>query len=367
MDRYHYIHILWHNTDNSFFDDMVDSINRTFPVSAKLHYFITPYPELYNRLKKKWQNIELVKPGNLINSYSRFADYLVVHNLGCTRLSFLFTLKRNLKKVIWRTWGSDVPTIKPWDSNIIRFLKGIYLLIWKYKIKQIKVIACANLIDEFRFREMISDKVPYLYFGYTKYLDDDEMEKIENLPASKINHDGVNILVGHSAYSYDKHLEILDLLMKYSKEKITIYVNIVYGDMLYKANVLSELNSKYRNCECQIIPVTERMEKLDYLVFLNSMDVCIFGMETSAGLGNIANVLFLRKKIFYSGTSELIRALQSKGCHPVAYQDIPKLDFLDFCRKDEIEIGREYDLIGYKPCHDVRKKYIDIFKEIEEL
>ena len=366
--KYKFIHILWHGTENPFFDDLVDSLKRIFPIDTQVNYFVTPYLEVFNRIKSKnVENIELVKDGNLINRYAPYAEYLVVHNLGCSRLCFLFSKDKNLKKVVWRTWGSDVPTIKEKDSIFLKHLKSFYIKIWEKKILHMKAVACANLIDKYRFQQMFSDKIPYVYFTYTKYPSQEELIEMRNMITDMPKHEGTNVLIGHSAYPADKHLEILNLLRKYSDEKVTIYVNIVYGDNSYKVMVLREVEEVYSKSGMKIIPVTKRMTKIDYMHFLNDMDICIMGMETSSAIGNIEKILFLRKKIFYSETSEFARALEANYCIPAYFQSISKMSFTEFCSKNESEIEHERKLIGYKPYDDIDRKYKDLFKEIESL
>lgn len=101
-------------------------------------------------------------------------------------------------------------------------------------------------------------------------------------------HDSVNILLGHSAAKYGNHMEGLEILKKYVDEDIKIYCPLSYGSESYRKEVIQKGKAMFGN---KFIPLLSYMEQVQYLEFLQSIDVAVFPLKR---LGAESTFLLLR-------------------------------------------------------------------------
>lgn len=102
------------------------------------------------------------------------------------------------------------------------------------------------------------------------------------------------ILAGNSADPNNNHLEIFEILSKFSNSDIHIYVILSYGGGLQYIN---EVKLKGRSLfKDKITFIDDYMSKDEYFDFLKNVDICVFNHYHQQGLGNINLLLCIYKK-----------------------------------------------------------------------
>jgi hypothetical protein len=120
----------------------------------------------------------------------------------------------------------------------------------------------------------------------------------------------IKILIGNSATATNLHLEILNILTKFSSFDIQLFVPLSYGDMDY-ANQIIKTGSELFNHK--FIPITNFLAPKDYADLIADIDIAIFNNKEQQGLGNIYAFLYLGKKVYIRSDSPVWSSLTSKN------------------------------------------------------
>lgn len=290
--------------------------------SENIHNFFIQFPEILDKID---DNNDLIidfkhtkKISSIINKYSKEYDYFFIHGFH-NYINALFIKRCNLKKIVWRTWGGDAgyEIIGSFSEKIV---KRIVNRIFAKRMSIIKLIGIANCVDEINLRNHgINNKtlrMPYHKPGLF------QIEKYE-MHISR-EHDGINIMIGHSGYSICNHYQIINKLKPFFSENIRIFLILSYGDPDY-------IDKLKKQVECmktdKIIIISSFLDQTKYNALLHSMDIAIFDGTISYALGNITKLLMYRKKIFLCNRGVIAQAFDLKG---IPYGDVDKLGEISF-------------------------------------
>ncbi|MPM73824.1 TDP-N-acetylfucosamine:lipid II N-acetylfucosaminyltransferase [bioreactor metagenome] len=325
--KYKYIHLVWHN-ELKFSCRLIELIND--PDNGLMpseHLFITPHKEVFEAFNA-YDNVRLVaakgKAASTINEYAPLCDWMFIHSM-CSPLEGLKIKNSYLPKIIWRTWGSDLIYLYNPHHPIKNSIKYIINLLWKKKIHSCRAIGIANTVDIININEKFGN-IRTFYIPYVGKNDFINLRTIRETPINT-NDNCLKIMVGHSGYSNDNHFEMINLLSKYKDEKIKVCFILSYGNNEYITNIkkyaLQMLGSKALFIE-KFMPFDE------YATFVNQIDIALLDGKESYALGNIAMLLFFRKKVFLNEKGIIKKAFDYEKLPYKCTKEILNMNFSDF-------------------------------------
>ena len=333
-----YIHLLLHNElkFNSRIVSLINDPENKF--KSNEHLFITPYLKVYEALKC-YSNVEYddtFTSGNedllvrydyeYINKYGELCNWLFIHRI-CSLKNGLKIKKNILPKIIWRTWGGDVGYYRYRKGEPIKnLIKKYYNALWGKRIRKFKAIGIANIVDLLDLKKKFNVNTEKLY--RLPYL---LKENIYTLKITDIikSDKTINILVGHSGYSNDNHLEIIDKLKCFSEKSMRVFFILSYGELAYIKQVKTAAVAKLGD---KAIFIEKFMPYDEYVNFLAKMDVAIFDGKDSYALGNISVLLFLKKKFFLNHDSIIREAFDFEKLPYLLTSDIDSMSFEEFSK-----------------------------------
>ena len=327
--HYKFIHIVW-GDELKFFSRLVDIINKPENgLQPEEHLFVTPYEQVYKALKNKgifeFIDIENKRSAKIINMYGSRCDWMFVHNI-CSPIEGLKIKKKYRKKIIWRTWGSDAGYSAKSRNNLTKTIKQIINHFWTKVVRSFYGVGVANIVDKLditkRYGQLNFVSVPYAAEGGYDSL----LEAKENMA----EHKGTNVLIGHSGFSNDNHIAVMQQLEKYKQEDITLYLTLSYGVKEYIDEIKSYVSSVWGK---KAIIIEEFMPYSDFAKHLSNMDVAIFDGKLAYALGNIGMLVFLDKKLFLNSEGVIKEAFDKEGLPYETTSNIEDMSFEKFSSK----------------------------------
>lgn len=357
--QYKFIHFFLHNSEgfNLKLIEMICDPKSGFVVDE--HLFVTAYKPLYDNVKDKCQIRYYKNPRyngvDMINIVGEEYNegWLIVHSFPGEATRYIFYVKKKYRgRILWRTWGEDVPRmhwIRFYSSNKIKhILLKIYEVLYnawgyilyvmgKLKLQQIYAVGIGNVIDMINVKEQYGIEKVY----EMPYSAGDEYEVMTNLSPNG-EHDYCHVMIGHSGFAGDHHCELADLLKKYENEKIVLHFMLPYGDAQYVQQVKQYVTTVWKG-KMEFFEATVSFE--EYAEYINEMDIVILDSINSCALGNLGMVLYLRKKLFVNRCGILQKGLLA-GDIPFHYTDeIADMSFEDFCAKEIYSVPKESTLV----------------------
>lgn len=354
--------------DNYFNNGIIKLINENpLDFNMKDHLFIMTSISKYKELKH-YSNVKY-EPQILKNQYRKFlryasfTDYIFMHSLPLS-LTQMMLLKKNVaSKIVWCIWGHDLygKKLKLKGLSIYRKLRRIayrflFNLIYVNRVKQFYAIGIGFKYDALEIRRLYDDvqivMTPY-GFGYPKAEVDKAICEYKNNEIEK--HSKSKIMIGHSSYSFLKHEEILNKLLKYKGDNISITIPLSYGDKNYGANIEKIAKQLF---EEKVQIVKEYMSLTDYVKYLMSVDIAIFDYEHQSALGNIFLLLYLGKKVYLSNQGIIHWAMRAEGIKIYNAHDIGSVPI------DVLEAGHGLDerAVMYSGYYLDEKNIIELWK-----
>lgn len=328
--HYRYIHILW-RSPKIFAPRIINLIKNNPDVfNVHEHLFVTNLKEIAEYAKTTNTNVVYIQtskqqPASLINYVADYCDRIFVHCM-CKPNEFVRIKRKNLKKIVWRTWGGDTSFHYIEGNYIKNLVKRVLNRLCKHRYRQIGAVAISNVVDRINIQELygINDVFVMNY-------DEKDVRSILDDVVSRVNpHEGVNICIGHSGYKDDDHFAILNKLKAYSKENMKIYIPVIYGDESYINDLKRYAYSILPN---KIIFVEKRMPYDEYAEFLCNMDVCIINGTISYALGNIAINVYFKKTIVLNRQGIIKKGFEAEKIPFILSDVIGTIPFSSFTRK----------------------------------
>jgi hypothetical protein len=270
----------------------------------------------------------------------------------------LMISRKIAKKIIWRTWGGDIPSNTS-NNPIKNLCKKLVMRISKFKIQSFIAVGCANVVDIYNVTQnygITNTKIfPYFSSGDTI------------LQPSFRTHDSSrnvrNILIGHSGFSINAHLEILRSLNIYFTESIKIFIPLSYGNYDYIAYLKKEI----RNLDIpndKIVIIDEFMSPEQYARLMSKMDIAIFAGNGSYALGNLTILSYIGTKLYFRRNGVIANALLSQNIQPNYLDDIKNMKYKEFIERDEEQIEAVRSQIGRVMSMDEKMQALkDLFDE----
>ena len=202
--------------------------------------------------------------------------------------------------------------------KILLIKKILFYTVQIPKIKNIFAIGAGFEYDRLEAKKIYGIKnvvsAPY-GLGYDLALIDKVMM---NYDSSFQERKTINVMIGHCAYSFLKHMEVMRLLERFKGENIKIMLPLNYGDERYKAELLSAL--KKTDLEYEVL--LEFMKAEDYLEYLKKVDIAIFDFKHQAAMATIMILLYMGKKIYLPKDSIVYKGFLKEGIEVFDYEKI---------------------------------------------
>lgn len=326
-----YLHIVPKNGGGSFLTNLTGIFSK-YPKDCQIekHIFITSDRGFYENhaveCKVYYFDMEEV---DMINHFSDNAEYIFVHGFYVSWRRILQIRTKHLSKIIWRTWGADMKTPDYYNVNAINrlYLNLCYKLFVK-RVRHFKLIGAANLVDEIKIKKMFGNGLELRRIPYTDTEKSNTLyEKIADIPN---DHKKIRVMVGHSGYPDDHHIELLEKMKKFDDENIVYSLIMSYGNSEYIKKVKEYTEQRFGKNSPKIEWISEKMEFEQYLKYLNSNDVILFDMINSAALGNLAPIVYFDKKIYLNRKGDIAAAFEAAGLKCGYCDEIEKQSFYDF-------------------------------------
>lgn len=328
MFKYKYVHLIWPN-ELKFSKPLIDFFeNNEDELKSEQHCFITPNKDVYE-IFKGHKNVFLDEGNeNLFNKYAPLCDFVISHDFPSKKI-VLSIKNRFKKKIVYRFWGGRRPLIEKQKHHFFHNVyanvyNGLYKCAFRYIYDNLALIGIANIVDEIDLKEYIR-KTPLMKMPYPNARAYEIVQEI--MAGSRKDNGQLNVVIGHRSEPLEKHIKYLELLGRFSAEKIRIYLPLSYGDKDYAKKVIDYV--KENNLD-NVVLMTDFMEYKEYLSFINQMDIAIIDCENSLALGNVNLFLTFNKTLYISPTGVIKKAFDIKGVPHHCVNELENIDFTTF-------------------------------------
>ena len=259
---------------------------------------------------KDYQNIRLIGHGSLARRYHYLqliikmhsADKIILHGLFDIKIvKILFYFPWLLKKCYWLVWGGDLYAYQLGERNKSWYKREVFR---QRVIKNMGHFVIYTKGDYELAKSWYGASGPLIRcFYYTSNL-------YSPLLMPREARKTIYILLGNSADPTNNHLEVFDKLRGYKDQDILIYTPLTYGSNAYAKKIINKgteiFGAKFK-------PITEHMQKDDYLNFLSQIDIAIFNHNRQQAMGNIRTLLGMGKKVYMKPELTSTKTLHDDG------------------------------------------------------
>lgn len=323
---------------------------------------------LLNDIKTKQKEIQLrnryewLEFARMVKIFEEF-DFAIFHSLFLyywLRLFIAFDRKLS-GKIIWIGFGGDL-YVSAGLINKIRMIPNKIIANRCYAYIGIFPPDC----DEFKRRFPKSNAITF----YARYIVGEEpKEYLYYTPYSKIeetykNGGELTILIGNSASRSMGHIDVLNKLKKFSKERIKIIIPLSYGDSDYADEVEKTANSIF---EEKAVCLRHFMKEDDYFEYLKCVDIGIFNVYRQQALGNIYRLIFRNVKLYMPKDSVMYKYFIEEGI-PIQEMESIGRDTFEIFRKPVKHINEKKFKEFLLPFEDEKieqERWEKIYQQLE--
>ncbi|MCR5693969.1 MAG: TDP-N-acetylfucosamine:lipid II N-acetylfucosaminyltransferase [Clostridia bacterium] len=328
--RIKYLH-LFNGSNYATINNFVRMVNKNF--DPREHFFVirdsneNPKQDISGFRNVAWlphaEGIEY----SVFLAYLQAAEHIFWHAVGWNfRTLFRVMLHPNLmRKSYWVEWGADLYNWRREQKGLRHRIVNKINEDWRKKVRGVIVIFPA---DEEVFVKQFGDQIPVLHACYVAF----PCEKTESLRPETENYGPVNILLGHSATPNCNHIRMLEKLAAYKNENIVVHIPLSYGDEDYAKEVTAKAASLLPAEKLNIIRNAVTLP--EYISFLWNMDIGVFDVYRQIALGNIEQLMYMRKKVYLAPDGVLGKYYAENGAEYSDVNEIGDISFEEFTRND---------------------------------
>lgn len=326
MIEHKYTHLLLHKGPkfNEALVKMVHDKRNIF--FQEEHLFVTPYKETQESLSQYGVVFDPRAIYQLMNYYAKTSEWVFIHDIR-KPWHLLLVKKKNLKKMIWRTWGSDAIIAYRGENQVKRYIARMVSCFInkpiKQRIRQFRAIGIANTIDQIDIENRFG-KVTVFPLGYPQREGSEAIKHLSTVQNTTRKEN--NILIEHSGFD-DTHINILRMLEKYINEPIHLFLVLAYGYPEYIKRIKDYAEQVWGE---KVTLITNLKPYEEYMAFLHDMDIAIFDKKQSYALGNIQAMVCFRKKFFINKDGVIRQAFDKERIPYCLTDSIPELSFQEF-------------------------------------
>lgn len=282
----------------------------------------------------KYRNVRYIRNINMLGEKQKIKemqkfDKIIYHGVfDPVIVNVFYKHKKLLKKLYLYFWGGDKAYFKDESDNrkkmyVVRNAKGIITIIPEEK---------KYIVKNYNPRGR-------LFHALYDYPNDVRKLMENGYESKKKNY--IAVQIGNSATKTNAHISILKKIEKYKDENIKIFVPLSYGDKEYANKVIKIGREMFGE---KFVAITEFMDICAYHLFMQSIDIAIFGMRRQQALGNIEALLCYGKKVYLQGNGILEHYYNRvHNCYTEKIQAIDDMTFEQF-----VDFSEEYRLNNEK-------------------
>ena len=355
-----YLHVI---SDDKFFTPTVEIIESAFDMRE--HAFIIYYlnvPNLNDRygmwgkyfeLSKQYKNVVIIDDicnfnGEDNNEILRNAlekscnvEKIIFHGEWLTPTIKDFFAREEIlelvkKKGIWIVWSGNSGNDEVNKENIGQVLKYCKVCVISPNEEYHRLSKCVDL----EVKKHLSNGLTY--------------SRIIDRPVVK--NEKRHVLLGHSCFRYNNVIDSLKILEKF-KEDIEVYALTSYGDEDYIDEVIKTGIGIYGE---RFHTVEHYMTYPEYVKFLNTMDVAVWGEDVAAGYTTLQILFWLEKKVYLK--ENVYNFLLKVGYQPYEFSQIAEENLNEFWEN-------RYKEWNYEIAKEVlaKEKLVQKWRELFEL
>lgn len=260
------------------------------------------------------------------------ADVVLWHGImyGAKKMLPLFYSRKLRKKSVWIMRGLDLYNWKCETKFSLRYrlINSMNYFIRKHLPY---VVAITPADEEIYHRQFgYKAKCRCVVYPFAK----EAFVMMDHFDAERKRDNGEKfILVGNNAYTFNRHLEALESMSKFSEENLKLYIPLSYGNDWYDKE--SDYKSRVAEAAEEIFG-SEKIEILNKLIdtdqytnLLMNMDVAVIASNRQNALGNIFRLLYVGNKVYLSRDNPMYQYFLTEGI------DVYDVDTISSCSYDE--------------------------------
>jgi len=322
------------------------------------HLLVTTEQHLYEALKE-YSNVVYLSAnptnGESINICAAHCEKLIVHGFWAL-LEELRIKPKYRTKIVWRTWGHDVPPLPMRKGTPIKNVAK-KVINWRRKcvIRSFAMIGIANAVDVVNLEQNFGAG---LCVAQLNYPEKNGYELLGDLMVQgAVEKNGrINIMIGHCGCTANNHIGIMDMLQKYRNEDIRIYLPLNYGEPVYIEQVKSHAEKTWGD---QAVVLDQPLPYEEYIELLNQIDVAVFDGVPSYALGNIAALTRLQKKLYLNRDGVIRKGFDIDDVPYECTDQIAVQSFEEFAKPVKYSAESKNSCI----LHQTQEKYVNDWKE----
>lgn len=326
-----YLHIVPKNGGGNFLTNLT-KIFAKYPLEHRIseHVFVTADRTFFENHAQECKVFYFdMEEVDMINCFADRAEYVFVHGFFVSWRRILQIHSKHLSKIIWRTWGADLKTPDYYRVNALnRMYLTLCFKLFVKRVRRFRMVGVANLVDEIKLETLFGKGLKLWRIPYTDTEKSNALyEKYNNKPRTDTR---LRVMVGHSGYSDDHHIELLEQLKAFWDEDIVISMIMSYGNADYIEKVRAYVTEHFGEDHPKVEWISEKMPYEEYLEYLLTTDVVLFDMVNSAALGNLAPLVYFNKKIYLNRAGDIKAAFDASGLLHGCCDEIAGQTFAEF-------------------------------------
>lgn len=214
------------------------------------------------------------------------ADKIILHGMFTPYIVYLLDILSISGKTYWYIWGGDLYDYQKesprWNKVKTRVISRLCAVITPlegdYQLARIAYHAQCKWLPALLPTTTIADADAQIDFK-----------------CKAGNGAPLKILLGNSADSENRHVNMLDKLACFAEHDIHIYIPLSYGDQEYAHEVASYAEKIFGS---KVTPMFDFMPLDQYKAFLRSIDVAIFAHKRQQAFSNIIQLVSMGTKVY---------------------------------------------------------------------
>ena len=334
------IFIYIENTGKRIFQNR-DTINVYNDIAQK--YGFSNLKFINNSWNLFWQILRVSVKDKVFFHSAQNLKILVLINF----LIYIFRARNKAKSFYYICWGSDFgfnKKLNRCDNFLKKFVAHIYEKVWPWYGN---IIALTSEDKKILFDAYSSDNISVIpYIGSKMFYTSIVKE-----------HTPIRIMVSHSGWEHNKHIESFNLLKRFKDEDILIVCPLCYGDPQYIENVIQQGIEIFGN---KFFYFTELKTSEEYSDLLLKNHIFISGAKIQTGLGALYMNMRGNAKIYVR--ENLYNSCNNDGYIIYNYNEIKNLSFEEFIKPNSDNIFRHnIDIYNYVIVDSVIEKWRYIY------
>ncbi len=260
------------------------------------------------------------------------SDLIIFHSMffGSEALLLLIIEQIVLKKnFFWNIWGFDL-----YNEYRNRKKCRVHFKLMQIFIRHLKGVGYIK--GDYNFlKDNFKTNANFYIASYTY-----DFSKLTFKPSDPDNI-GRNIMLGNSATEECKYEMSIDFLQNKVRDcdKVFCILSYPHNNVDYRSKIIKYGNDKLGN---KFIPIVDYMNFKEYASFLENIDIAIFNQNRQQGLGNIAELIYLGKKVYVNPQNACLEYFEDIDVNIYSTKCMDKEDFFKLMPvSDAVENNRK--------------------------